>query len=363
MADRYDLRLPCLRVMQGNRALYSFAVDGKRLHDFAAIARIGRNEAATLHGYQRPEVLKHIRGIQKYLESPGALLPNAIVVAFDERVRFVPSPGKVRSDLAYAVTGTLVVPVDESAAEHEKPGWIVDGQQRTAAIRDARVEEFPVCVVSFVAQEKEQRAQFILVNNTRPLPKGLIHELLPATEHQLPLPLMRRKLAASVLYRLNVDKDSPFYRLIFTPTRPEGIVKDTAILKMVEGSIYNGALYQYRYADSGEGDIASMLTHLKIYWRTVADLFPEAWGLPPRKSRLMHGVGVGSLGYVMDALTEGLSLKDIGPQAARLSALEDAPWTSGDWDFEAGPRRWNSLQNTPNDVRLLTNHLLRTLRL
>jgi hypothetical protein len=31
MADRYDLRLPCIRVKQGNRVLYSFAVDGKVL--------------------------------------------------------------------------------------------------------------------------------------------------------------------------------------------------------------------------------------------------------------------------------------------------------------------------------------------
>ena len=35
-------------------------------------------------------------------------------------------------------------------------------------------------------------------------------------------------------------------------------------------------------------------------------------------------------------------------------------WTSGTWDFGADQaRRWNGIQNTPNDVRLLTSHLLR----
>ncbi len=226
MADRYELRLPCLRVLQGERALYSFAVDGKRLHDFATVAWVSRGEDAEIAGYQRPEVLKHVKGIQRYLEKPGPLLPNAIVIAFDDRVRFEPTPGAT-ADVAYASAGTLVVPVDETGHAHDKPGWIVDGQQRSAAIRDARIDEFPVCVVSFIADEQEQRAQFILVDNSRPLPKGLIHELLPSTQAELPLQLMRRRLPAEIVNRLNTDADSPFRALIATPTRPDGVVKDT----------------------------------------------------------------------------------------------------------------------------------------
>jgi hypothetical protein len=38
-------------------------------------------------------------------------------------------------------------------------------------------------------------------------------------------------------------------------------------------------------------------------------------------------------------------------------------WTSGTWHFSAvDDRRWNGLQNTPNDIRLLTNHLIRGLQ-
>jgi DGQHR domain-containing protein len=357
MADCYDLRLPCLRVMQGDRALYSFAIDGKRLGSFAAVARVGRDEDAGIQGYQRPEVLKHIRGIQRYLEKPEALLPNAIVVAFDSRVRFEPIEGQ-SLDLDYSVAGTLIIPIDESQDDDQKPGWIVDGQQRTAAIREADVDEFPVCVVSFVANEEEQRAQFILVNNTRPLPKGLIHELLPATRAELPLPLMRRRLAAEIVYRLNVDGDSPFHELIATPTQPKGIIKDNAVLRMVENSIYNGALYAYRDGDTGEGDVGKMLTHLITFWATVKATFPTAWGLPPRRSRLSHGAGIAALGYLMDRLTEGVPLRDVGKACARISKLSDAPWSAGEWEFPTGPRRWNQIQNTPNDIRLLTNHLI-----
>jgi DGQHR domain-containing protein len=361
MADQYELRLPCLRVLQGDRALYSFAVDGKRLHDFATVARVGRGEDAEIAGYQRPEVLKHVKGIQRYLEKPGALLPNAIVVAFDDRVRFEPAED-VQTEVPYAGVGTLVVPVDEAGHDGDKPGWIVDGQQRSAAIRDARLDEFPVCVVSFIADEQEQRAQFILVNNSRPLPKGLIHELLPSTQAELPLQLMRRRLPAEIVNRLNTDADSPFRSMIATPTRPDGVIKDNAVLRMVENSIYNGALYRYRHAATGAGDVASMLTHLKIYWQTVATTFPDAWGLPPRRSRLSHGVGIAAMGYVMDELTEDVSLRALPKAAARVSELRDVPWTRGEWHFADGPRRWNSLQNTPNDVRTLSTHLVRLVR-
>jgi DGQHR domain-containing protein len=62
-----------------------------------------------------------------------------------------------------------------------KPGFIVDGQQRSAAVRDAEVESVPLCVVAFVAaSEEEQREQFVLVNSAKPLPKALIYELLPS---------------------------------------------------------------------------------------------------------------------------------------------------------------------------------------
>ena len=99
MADRYEMRLPALRIRQGNKHIYSFGVDGKRIHDFATVSRVHR-EDADLKGYQRPEVLSHIRAIRRYLESDGALLPNAVVFAFDSRVRFEGHPTTATVDYA-----------------------------------------------------------------------------------------------------------------------------------------------------------------------------------------------------------------------------------------------------------------------
>src|SRR5690242_12029555 len=88
------LSLPALEVSQGDgRVLYSFAVDGKKISWFAAVSRIHRDGDAEIEGYQRPEILSHIASIRRYLESGSPMIPNALVIAFDKRVRFEPQPG------------------------------------------------------------------------------------------------------------------------------------------------------------------------------------------------------------------------------------------------------------------------------
>ncbi|MFC7504232.1 DGQHR domain-containing protein DpdB [Nocardioides sp. CPCC 206347] len=367
MADRYEIRLPALRIRQGEQNIYTFGVDGKQIQDFSAISRVHRDDKK-LAGYQRPEVLTHIRAIRRYLESDGAMLPNAVVFAFDDRVAFEPTDSA--SSVEYVTIGELIIPVDETLPDDERPAWLVDGQQRSAAIRDADLAEFPVAAVGFIAKgEEEQRSQFILVNNTKPLPKGLIHELLPDTKGHLPTNYARKQLPAQVLTQLNFGlggEGEPFAGRIATPTMPHGYIKDNSVLRMIENSLYEGALYQYRDPVDGSGDIDRILLHLNFYWTAVRVTFPEAWELPPTKSRLTHGAGIQSLGYVMDALTDGVPAADLPALdiPARLQRLrEHCAWTGGTWDFGADQaRRWNGIQNTPNDIRMLTGYLLRAVR-
>jgi DGQHR domain-containing protein len=357
------LRVPAIAIRQGTRTIYSFAVDGKLLHDFTTVSRVRRTTNDILDGYQRPEAAAHIRGIRRYLESEGAMLPNAIVLAFDQRVRFEGSSATE----GFATPGHLVIPVDPATADIDKPALLVDGQQRAAAIRDAEVDHFPVAAVGFIADTtEEQRTQFILVNNTKPLPRGLVHELLPASSGHLPPLLQRRQLPAQLLSQLNTDLDSPFHGRISTPTTPDGYIKDNSVLKMIENSLFDGALFDYRDPDDVARRSDEMLRHLKTFWHLVSHMWPDAWNLPPRKSRLTHGAGIQALGYVMDALTEGTPIEglDVADLAIRIKALDEVcAWTAGSWQLAPGDQRpWNALQNTSNDVRILTNLLVRKTR-
>jgi DGQHR domain-containing protein len=359
--------VPALEIRQGRRRLYQFAVDGKRLSEITTVSRIHRAKSGEIGGYQRPEVLRHVRAIRTYLESPRALMPNAIVVAFDSRVIFERAPG-ASVDESVAV-GTLVIPTGSTADATDCPGWVVDGQQRAAALRDADIGTFPVPVVGFITDDlREQRAQFILVNNTKPLPKGLIHELLPSTDGALPAALLRKRYPSKLLALLNLLPRSPMHEAIRTPTMPNGRIRDNSVLKMIENSITDGALYRYRDAATGEGDVDLMVQVLWNFWDAVARTWPEAWALPPRKSRLTHGAGIVALGYVMDEITDRCSVGLEVPPASvyeeqLVPLVEICAWTKGQWDFGLREHRpWNELQVTPRDIMKLADLLLRAYR-
>lgn len=357
-----EFRIPAIEVRQSaGRVLYSFAVDGKLVPSFAAISRVHRQDDR-LQGYQRPEVLAHIAEIRDYLESESPMIPNAVVIAFDKRVRFEMTGDS--SDVAYARVGVLVIPIDEGADDADKPGFVVDGQQRLAAIRDAAIDEFPICVSAFIAHGiRDQIEQFILVNSTKPLPKGLIYELLPSTETTLPSLLRRRRFPAYLLDRLNRDQDSPLAGLIQTPTTPQGIIKDNSILKMLENSLSDGVLYRFRQSGSEQGDVESMLSVQKAFWNACRNVFPEAWGVPPKRSRLMHGAGIVTMGFLMDAIADRYRSERTTSTESFQRDLEaikpECRWTDGYWIFGPGrERKWNEIQNTSKDIQLLSNHLL-----
>lgn len=355
-------RVPAIEVEQSpGRKLYTFAIDGRLVHRFATISRVKRTDGA-LGGYQRPEVVSHIEEIRNYIESESPLIPNAVVLAFDSRVKF--EPAKAGATTEYSRAGTLIIPVDDSLPDEEKPAFIVDGQQRLAAVRDAEVERFPLCVSAFVADDvRVQTEQFILVNATKPLPKGLLYELLPTTGALLPSALHRRRFPAFLLNRLNGDEGSPFKGLIQTPTNPTGTVKDNSILKMLENSLSDGVLYRFRSPVDGEHDVDSMLKVLFNYWGAVAAVFPSAWNQLPKRSRLMHGAGIVGMGFVMDAIADRYRSHKVLEQKHFEKDLRPlAPacrWTDGFWEFGNDQKwKWNELQNTSHDIDILTNFLL-----
>ena len=357
------IRVPAIEVRQGpGRFLYSFAIDGKVLPSIAAVSRVKRNASMEIEGYQRPEVLSHIQEIRNYLESEAPMVPNAIVVAFNGTVRFEPL-GEAQPGTDYVRPGVLIIPQAVGDRRDDLPGWIVDGQQRAAAIRTANVESFPICVTAFITDNvEEQRSQFLLVNSTKPLPKGLIYELLPGTEGQLPSALERRRLPTQLLQRLNRDEDSPFRGMIQTPTTPRGVIKDNSILRMLENSTTDGALFPHRNRITGRGDVEAMLVVVKAFWSAVRNVFRPAWGLTPRNSRLMHGAGITGLGYVMDVAVHRHP-KDCSQPEHFLADLDAiAPvcrWTAGSWEFGGGvTRNWNEIQNTGRDIQILATFLL-----
>jgi DGQHR domain-containing protein len=349
------------------RSLYLFSLSGEDLLQVAEISRLGRSDDGKLIGYQRPEVKRHVKEIADYFSSEEMLLAHPLVLAFDSRVRFLRSRGPFNSD-GLGTNGSLRIPVNMHPGP--KTGWIVDGQQRALAVSRCKRRDFAVPVCAFIADEVElQRDQFLRINNTRPLPRGLVTELLPTVSSSLPPKLALYKIPSALCDLLNQDQRSPFYGLIrrasnAATSKGQSIVADTVVTKMLCESLTNpsGCLFPYRNVATSECDHDSIWTILLTYWNAVRQAFPSAWGKPPIQSRLMHGVGLRAMGRLMDRIMSTVNVHDKDAlRAVQKAVLNIAPhchWTSGRWD-ELGGIAWNDLENIHKHHQLLSSHLVR----
>jgi DGQHR domain-containing protein len=373
MARKRLVRRLALRIEQNaQRPLYVFSLAAEEILRIADISRVQRSERGRLVGYQRAEVRRHIRNITEYLDSPDVLLPNALILALSPEVRFRGMRGP-RGGGGHTLVGTIEIPVPKNGGP--RPAWIVDGQQRALALARCRRKDFPVVVNAFVADHVDvQREQFLRVNSTKPLPRGLITELLPEIDTVLPPALAARRVPSAMCDLLNHDKHSPFLGLIRrssrtatengTAGRESAVVADTAIVQMVQESLSHpkGVLFTYRNVSTGAVDVEGIRRVLLAYWNAVREEFPDAWGLPPTKSRLMHGAGIRAMGRLMDrvmATIDPSHPKAIGMVRRELGLVRPiCRWTGGIWERVNG-LRWNEIQNLSSHIRMLSDALVR----
>lgn len=364
--ERKEIVVRALHTTQGQGLdVYAFFIKGADIVKVADISRVDRDESDALKGFQRPEIRTHVKGIIDYLNQGHVLFPNAIILAMSPQVRFTASRGtRPTGDEGLAQAGTLTIPVNEAG---ERVAWIVDGQQRSLALAQITDKGIAVPVVAFVSDSLElQRQQFILVNKAKPLPTRLINELLPETNGiQLPKDLSARRVPSEICNLLNRDVNSPFFKLIKRPsdrTNSEAIITDTAVITMIRNSMSNplGALAPFKASVRDGPDLQSMYRLLINFWNAVKAVFPDAWGLDPRQSRLMHSAGIEAMGVLMDRIygrfsgTEG-SYEAVKKELERVAS--SCRWTEGNW--ETLGVAWNEIQSTPRDIKKLQDALVR----
>src|SRR5207249_2290454 len=152
---------------------------------------------------------------------------------------------------------------------------------------------FQVFVSALVCRDyNELRQQFVLINNTRPLPKALIYELLPTVEG-LPERFTARSFAAKLVDLLNYGEESSLHGLIYQHTNPRGVIRDTALQKVIMNSASDGAIREY----VNESDYIERSFRLvsEFFW-AVRKVFRADWeGMTPKTSRLVHGAGIVAL--------------------------------------------------------------------
>lgn len=347
---RYTVILP--RQSEATK-VFTFAATAAEIARFARVQRAGRDGDGVLTGFQRPQIAAHIREIRDYLVKPNAILPNAIVVAFTGGARLEPLPAAAAGGPRL---GELIIDLDAG-----EPGLIVDGQQRFTALSEIPGSGFEVLVSGFLCDGAEElQKQFILINNTRPLPKALVYELLPQVG-DLPYRMSSRSQAALLTEALNYRDGSALKGLIRQQTNPKGIIRDTVLQRVIMNSLSDGALRLYGDDDRLLLDRGARL--ISEFFHAVRHVFASDWeGRTPKTSRLVHGAGIVAVGYVMEELAaHGAEERDAFARGLRLLKGRTA-WCEGEWQFAEERRRWNGLQNVPADVRQLSLHLVQELR-
>lgn len=344
------LRFPAIRAHQSDKhVVVSFPAGAQQLEQIASIERVSRNARGALSGFQRPQIAGHIREIKDYLSKPDAILPNPIVIAFTDGVEIE----------GQKPDGRCIVVVDVSDGP---PGLVVDGQQRLSALLQLEERDFQVFVSAVVcSDEAELRRQFVLINNTRPLPKSLIYELLPTVDG-LPARLADRSLAAELAARLNYEATSSLKGLVHQHTNPTGIISDTAIQRVIANSATDGVLRGLVKRKSGKNAAVELLSN---YYLAVQRVFESDWkDHTPKTSRLLGGPGIISMGFVMEELAQTAEARSAEEFAEGLQCLvRKTAWTSGTWDFGGGDKRkWNVIQNVNRDIMTLTHHLVSIIR-
>lgn len=325
--------------------VFVFAASPKDVMSFAQIERVGRNDDGHLKGFQRHQIASHIRDIRDYLVREDALLPNAVILAFIDGVS-VKELGR----------GRIEVLIDDRDGP---PGFVVDGQQRLTALSGLQKPQFEVFVSAVICKNYDElRQQFVLINNTRPLPKSLIYELLPTVEG-LPERYTARRFAARVVERLNFTGGRSLRGEIRQHTNPSGMISDTAMQKLVMNSTSQGAIRELIQYEDREDKAVDLINQ---YFEAVAEVFGGEWfGMSPRVSRLRHGAGVVAMGFVMDLLFSSQGAKSKQDFLPGLRLLKPfTAWTSGSWKMDDYELRWNDIQNTPSDIDLLTRFLVST---
>jgi DGQHR domain-containing protein len=357
-----------LQVTQrSGKVIYLLSLKASELLAISGISRVTRDDVGKLIGYQRAEVKQHVKEIADYLSTEEMLLAHPLILSFSSDIRFVSSRGQKSSD-GLASSGMLEIPIPGPGSE--KPAWIVDGQQRALAIQLLKDQEFAVPICAFVSDSIQfQRDQFLRINNSKPLPRGLVAELLPEVDSPLPPKLAVKKIPSALCELLNNDEKSPFFGLIKRPSRQafkhkSEVITDTVIIRMIEESLTqpSGCLFPYRNIATGDYNQTAIWSVLNIYWTAVKKVFPKAWGRSPTNSRLMHGVGIRAMGKLMDRIMSTIDPTDPQSSAIVVAELETISpccrWTDGTWE-ELGGIPWNLLQNVHKHQAMLSNFLIR----
>ena len=307
---RKTTREEAVRVKQNNHEMFFFGVAPSEL---IKIGYVSRRASGRPSAYQRILSAERIRRISDFVKSKEAMLPNAIIIAFD-------SDKDIQNALEFE-NGKLTFPLTYCCA------WIIDGQHRVYGFLNTKFEtnstdQFRLPVVAFKSlSDILQNRTFVNINyNQKKIDPTLLCDLATS------VPDLQNELAWPSLLVSHLNKTDPFQGLVKISEMDRGkpiSIASFARYGLLEGLLgydrirrkYSGPLYAFSpfnprasyKSERNQNALRKQGDLLRRYFSAVAeatkkrDALRDPWKNPKRFA-LLKPTGINALLLVLSRI-------------------------------------------------------------
>ena len=234
-------------------------------------------------GYQRSEDRAHVKKIIKSILNNGIDFPTSILLSYRKS-------GEKMPKFEYDDKKSLI-------EINEFPIYLVDGQHRTAGIREALIElektnekikDLEIGAVLLVGLDKYQEMEYFEIINTtsKKVKTELARELLFERVKKMPNNDLRSNKdkdwvvrGLSIIHELNKRDDSPWFCRIKMPNK---IYNKSENVVAGEGQLLASLKVALESPNIRIKKLDEVINIFDEYWKAIRELFPDAF-LHPKK--------------------------------------------------------------------------------
>ena len=334
-------------------------------------------------GVQRQRHDKWVEELKEGLKSSNAEMWSTAIIYFDkEKIEYT----KLREYDDQEI-GVIIINYDGHVYDAEKPGWILDGQQRMWALENIAIASddpdslkligpATIAIGEFFDEDKETKLNFIRrtfshANKTQNLPKNFRKDLI-GTLDDYSQEMMTKKdkkdaLISSIIRYLNTDNDSPFKDIIDMQNRGlpriQGELISWGAMNYIIQEILKYEAFNKEELPIPESDnrYKFNLDLIKDYFNAIKQIYSSDWEQPVQNSRLRSRLVlssfsrlIGKILHISIALSSDREtrFKEIVRENLKISEDERI-------SFSVNSPLILNLKNNQADIKALTENLIK----
>jgi len=335
-------------------------------------------------GVQRAKKVQWVNTLKSSLKKPDSQMWTSTVVYFDsDNIDYLKLQDYENQEI-----GVIIIKFNEHLFDDEKPGWILDGQQRMWALEDiAIISDNPdalelrgpitVGIGEFNDDNKYGRLDFIRktfaeANATKNVLDSfrieLISNLKVSSQRTMTEEDQYKGLIAKIVGLLDTDEDSPFKDLIdrskkgYPKKRREMLTFGTMKALIIEILDYDGfkECLPIRIEYEEDTRFQFNINLIKDYFNAIRFTFSTEWEKPFTETRIRDRLVLTSFAKLIKttihitvarAADRTQRFKGIVKELLRLSEDEEI-------SFDVESPLLSGLQDNKTDIKILTNSLI-----